>query len=611
MYWFLAGWLILTSLAHAFGAEAPKGIDVVGVGADGQTVTGEKWAVIIGINDYDTASDLQYCVADARGLHDVLTGPSCGFPKRNVRLLVDDAPDRADRPNQGNVIGALSKWLTLPKQNDLVLVYFSGHGQDEGDESYLLPSSAQESAPALTGIPLKYVRDQLRLCRAQRKLLMVDMCHGGGKGIAAMSGTAQRILAQARGMLTLASCQVEEKSYEWPDKGHSVFSYYLLEALSGRGASDRDRDGWISTDELYDYLHENVVRWSAKYGQQQTPQIQGERTGRIVLGLAGLGAPALVEDLKTAATLRVTSAPSGAEVHIGGELQGRTPCEVTIDLGAREQTSVDVIVQQTGYRPKGGRVTVRRGQTVPWDVELERLPTEAARPRPPVTGLDYELVPIPAGNGVAAFEIGKYEVTVAQFRKFVEATGYKTTPEKEGYSYGHTEGEWGEVDGLTWRNGSSLKEQAQDDRPVVHVSWEDADAFCKWVDGRLPTHGEWEHAARGGLAGKEYVWGDDWPPPKGAGNFGDAAAKREYATWGAIDGYDDGFADTAPVGSLKPNGYGLHDMAGNVWEWVSEKPGCRGGSFNYPSPRCLAVSFRINSKYLSDDQLGFRVARTP
>jgi hypothetical protein len=243
-----------------------------------------------------------------------------------------------------------------------------------------------------------------------------------------------------------------------------------------------------------------------------------------------------------------------------------------------------------------------------------KTPKPGAKQVNPEDGAEVVFVPVPAGNGVAAFEIGKYEVTVAQFRRFVEATGYKTTAEKAGFDYGYTGTEWGMVDGLTWRNGASLKEQAQDDGPVVHVSWEDAEAFCKWVGGRLPTQEEWEHAARGGLAGKNYVWGDDWPPPKGAGNFADAALKRKYTTGlTTIDGYDDGFAESAPVGSFKPNGYGLYDMAGNVWEWVSEQLYCRGGSFlQYCDPGNLAVSFRLNRFFSPNNiDLGFRVARAP
>jgi hypothetical protein len=245
-----------------------------------------------------------------------------------------------------------------------------------------------------------------------------------------------------------------------------------------------------------------------------------------------------------------------------------------------------------------------------WAEGAAKAPKPGDKEVNPKDGAELVFVPIPVGNGVAAFELGKYEVTVAQFRKFVEATDYMTTAEKVGYSFGYTGTMWGQIEGLTWRNGSSLKEQAQDDHPVVQVSWEDAEAFCRWVGGRLPTHEEWEHAARGGLAGKKYVWGDDWPPPKGVGNFADAIAKRKYTKWTTIDGYDDGFSDTAPVGSFKPNGYGLYDMAGNVWEWVSEQLCCRGGSFLTSLSVTLAVSTRDRYYRPTDISLGFRVART-
>jgi len=170
-----------------------------------------------------------------------------------------------------------------------------------------------------------------------------------------------------------------------------------------------------------------------------------------------------------------------------------------------------------------------------------------------------------------AFYIDKHEVTNAQYRKFVQATG-RSEPEGFGLV---------SVKGIEYRWESGFKPWSDenyngDDQPVVCVSWEDAKAYAEWAGKRLPTEAEWEKAARGGLVGKRFPWGGpreggDWPPPPKAGNFADEAFNKTFpdATF-FIPGYDDGYAYTAPVGSFSPNGYGLYDMAGNVWEWCAD-----------------------------------------
>ncbi len=182
------------------------------------------------------------------------------------------------------------------------------------------------------------------------------------------------------------------------------------------------------------------------------------------------------------------------------------------------------------------------------------------------------------------FRIDPFAVTNRQFRFFVDSTGYRTDAERFGWSYvfrgfvgkatlrrGHAR----EVPGLPWwygvsgaywakpeGKGSSIDERL--DHPVVHVSHTDAAAYCSWAGVRLPTEAEWECAARGGLVGKRFVWGDDLTPD------GRHMCNIWQGTFPTHNTVEDGYAGTAPVDSFEPNDYGLYNAAGNVWEWCAD-----------------------------------------
>ena len=190
------------------------------------------------------------------------------------------------------------------------------------------------------------------------------------------------------------------------------------------------------------------------------------------------------------------------------------------------------------------------------------------------------------------FWMDRCTVTNKQFRRFVEETGYVTFAEKPANAADYPGAQpemlvpssvmfrkppgpvdlrnqyhwWTYVPGADWRHprgpGSTL--QGLWDHPVVHVAFEDAEAYARWVGKALPTEAEWEFAARGGLEGAAFVWGDEFTP----------GGKHVANTWQGDFPYhnlcEDRFEQTAPVGSFPANGYGLFDMAGNAWEWTSD-----------------------------------------
>jgi formylglycine-generating enzyme len=274
-------------------------------------------------------------------------------------------------------------------------------------------------------------------------------------------------------------------------------------------------------------------------------------------------------------------------------------------------------------------------------------------PAPVTTGrLEASWVPLPSGTflmgsdeqlypddregpvrrvTVTGFDVCPYTVTNADFAGFVAATGHVTLAEQQGWSFvfaGLLPDDfpptravaaapwWRQVHGARWDRpeGPRSGVESRDDHPVVHVSWMDARAYCAWAGGRLPTEVEWEYAARGGLEQRRFPWGDDLTPG------GRHRMNVFQGTFPTHDTAEDGYRGTAPADAFPANGYGLHNMTGNVWEWTASWFGptrrgqrvMRGGSYLCHASYCWRYRCAARSGNSPDSfaaNIGFRMVR--
>ena len=292
-----------------------------------------------------------------------------------------------------------------------------------------------------------------------------------------------------------------------------------------------------------------------------TPVI--ERTGALARGgarLSSLRRAARLSPLRRAARLLAYGAQIGGAAAIG--------------LGVSACSSGPAGPSKGGVEsPSAPAVSVAAKVPVAPPVEdMVRLPGGAFR-RGRTGYARYDEIPAHAVR-VSAFSIDRTLVTRADFARFVEATGYVTSAEKTGYGVaskvGMDDWAWQRVPRGSWR-APFLERDAdsegflRDDAPVVMVSWHDAVAYCAYRGARLPTEAEWEYAMRAGSNDTRFPWGDE--PERDDGelglNFWQGASHHENLR-------EDGFVYVSPVKAFPPNAWGLHDPAGNVWQWLAD-----------------------------------------
>ena len=445
-------------------------------------------------------------------------------------------------------------------ENNRLLFYYAGHGYtlplaNEQERGYLVMVDAPEPDADKLGfvrssINMETLVGESKAIRARHVLFLFDSCFSGtilnARDRIRPESISDNIRHPVRQFITAGRANE-------PVPDRSVFKTAFLDLIEGR-ANEPFRDGYITGEELGLYLKNQVPIYNEaqhpQYGKIRDPKLD---KGDFVFVLPQRNTSSPQADFPLLATLSVTSIPSGATVYLNGALIGKTPLRAyEIDTGIRRVKQVDIGLELAGYKSRVKSVTLTGGQNLPWDIALE--PVLA----PMIIGQDgAEMVLIPAGDFqmgsddseaeddekpvhtvyLDAFYMDKYEVTNAQFKAFVDANPQWQKDRIDAKIHtGHYL--------LGWNGNDYYAGTAN--HPVAHVSWYAAMAYAQWAGKRLPTEAEWEKAARGGLVGKEYPWGDDRPD-----------ANKVNDKWRAY----------TPVGRYPPNSYGLYDMAGSVSEW--------------------------------------------
>lgn len=546
-----------------------------------------KFALLVGVEEYrdPMITPLRFARADAQGLAGRLR-ERCGFD--HVRQLTGHGEDE---PLLGNIMSALTDMAAELRNDDLFLFFFAGHGVEKGEQGYLLAKDCIKAYPELNSLPLKLLREHLERLNAGKRILLLDACRntpdaGRGEGSNTMGDVISRdILAVARTIpmgsaatALLSACSSGQRAYEWPAKGHGVFTHYLLEGLDGE-AWDGDE---LKFCNLAEYVTEQVRQWSTGMPGLPTPQEPWYELH---------GSPGAI--FLTRKRLFPVPPPKRAVWYLDIDGSQRGPLQSKI---LEREIKAGLIPTQAECWREGMGQWMRIDQTPEWSVFFPEAPPTVPPARTkipgflaPVQNAGYALLEaLQDGSSDAQKQQKKcvkkgYPLEVAMARTGIVfrlvppgqflmevgpaagSSGSASVRQRKVIipvpiyvgKYPVTQAQWRSVMGKESRSFFDAERLRCDagDYPVESVSWEDCKAFIdrlNTVEGqasdnasiRLLTEAQWEYACRAGTTSTLY--GDLDVIAWHGGNSGD----RPH-----------------PVGQKRPNAWGLHDMIGNVSEW--------------------------------------------
>ncbi len=561
-----------------------------------------RTALLIGNSHYtnDIFPELENPVHDAEDLAVVLR--RVGF---EVIVLVD-----ANRRQMNAGIRQFRDKLLV--NQGVGLFYYSGHGVDYAGKNHLIPLGNQIKASydvdeTAETVAVSYVLNEMQKAGNHINFLVLDACRKGRKIVVSSSNRDKGMKAipdglkvpnLVRGFLIAYAAAPGKAALSGVGERNSPYVKHLMRFI---------QEPNLSVEAMFKRVGGAVVK---ETNQVQEPGYYAQLYDPFVFNPQVVKAKPVVVDNSQAderykELVNLIKTQSVQDSQKIADLQAQL---VKLTEQLKKPPIAVVKKQNTFVAAKVFKDSLKVGGFAP---EMVMIPAGSFRMGDIQGGGDSDEKPV-HDVSVSRFAMGKFEVTVGEFRKFVKAANYKTDAEKRGSCYTYDNG-WKNVKGANWRN---TKFSQNDNHPVVCVSWNDTTAYAKWLSNqtgkeyRLPTEAEWEYAARAGTDTK-YWWGNDIGSNKANCN----------------SDCGDSFKYTSPVGSFSANKFGLYDTSGNVWEWTcsewanpyngNEKQcvttasslSIRGGSWSYDARSVRSAGRNRYTPAYRTNGVGFRVSR--
>lgn len=620
-----------------------------------------KLGIVIGTNEYSDSKirNLRFAEKDAKDIKNILLSPDiCGFDKV-VEVINEHSTDS---------LCEVEQLFDEAEQDDVILIYFSGHGElDKQNELCLLFKNTKIDRLLATSLNYSMIRKCINSSRCQTTIVILDCCYSGAATVKGtnISGILDKTVDKVvdnensfSGTVILSASSEFDVAKEDEKLKNSVFTYYLVEGLKS-GAIAGDNYGNITLDDLYYYAYEKTTKYS------QTPYQKVDCKGKVIIGKNPLKVkennfnskldklvkiyadgllPSDIYDTSMTVLIAAYEKPNeltedyrkmskSLEDFLEGKIRDKTYIH-TFQYYKKKAKDEDLHALAKLKKQEIPEISIRSTTDLEREVfeVKEKIKLESIRiPEAftsPSTGMEFVL--IPAGEFMMGsketdnsqpihkviirkpFYLGRYPVTQKQWKTVMESN----------LSLDHFK----DLKKACLRihnyriNSSKSKDDA---RPIACVSWYDAQDFIKKLNQmestekyRLPSEAEWEYACRAGTK-TIFFFGDD------------KSLLKNYAYHGFWNKMG-----TSPVGEKKPNPWGLYDMNGNVWEWCQDRKHnnyngapsngsawedgdsservCRGGDYESLSSTCQSAfrNFYISSNYLMiPDDIGFRLVR--